>query len=439
MNLIELMTRLEKGENLHSEFKEWPIHSDDLASSIVAFANTDGGQIFLGVDDDGKIAGIRESELDRVAQSIDNVAFNNCDPPVTIVLETVVGVGLTNVTIRKSVLCALCSQHPEFKLSIDEHNAQTDERKANDIADEQKRIVLVVHVPKGDQRPYRTNRGVYYVRSTSGRRQVSREELLRLFQATESLYYDETPIVRSDAADLDNQAIEGLLKDIQEQGFDVAGISQNRLLRNWNLLREINGEVHPTVAGILFLAQTPQQFLPYTYISALYIPGTDISVEPYDQKRIEGRLVNMLQDTMRFLNIHLRRPHQIRGLEPEARPEIPVEVLREALVNSLAHRDYTISGPIRVIVYDDRLEVRTPGQLPNTVTVEALKLGVHVLRNPAIYNIFLKLGLVTDAGSGIPRMIRILRETKGYEPDFRVEANEFVVLIPRNEGDNFVQ
>lgn len=387
MNFIELMTRLEKGENLHSEFKEWPIHPDDLASSIIAFANTDGGQIFLGVDDDGQIVGIRESELDRVAQSVDNVAFNNCDPPVTIVLET--------------------------------------------IADEQKRIVLVVHVPKGDQRPYRTNRGVYYVRTTSGRRQASREELLRLFQATESLYYDETPILRTSMADLDNQAIKRLLKDIQEQGFDVAGISQNRLLRNWNLLREINGEYRPTVAGILFLAHNPQQFLPYTYISALRIPGTDISLEPQDQKRIEGRLVEMLQDTMRFLNIHLRRPHQIQGLEPEVRPEIPVEVLREALVNSLAHRDYTISGPIRVIVYDDRLELRTPGQLPNTVTVEALKLGVHVLRNPTIYNIFLKVGFVTDAGSGIPRMIRILREIKGYEPDFRVEANEFVVLIPR--------
>jgi ATP-dependent DNA helicase RecG len=84
-----------------------------------------------------------------------------------------------------------------------------------------------------------------------------------------------------------------------------------------------------------------------------------------------------------------------------------------------------------VLIYDDRVEVRTPGQLPNTVTVDALRVGVHVLRNPTIYNIFLKVGLVTDAGSGIPRMIRILREAKGYEPDFRVEANEFVVSIPR--------
>ena len=152
---------------------------------------------------------------------------------------------------------------------------------------------------------------------------------------------------------------------------------------------------------------------------------------PQDQKRIEGNLIEMFHDAMRFLNIHLMRSHQIKGVEPEVKPELPVEVLREGLVNALSHRDYTISAPIRVIVYDDRVELRTPGQLPNTVTIDSLRLGVHVTRNATIYNIFLKIGLVTDAGSGIPRMIRVLRETRGSEPDFRLEGNEFVVAIPR--------
>ena len=391
MNLMELTTRLKKGENLHTEFKEWPIHSDDLAPSIVAFANTDGGQVILGIDDGGQIVGIDEKELDRVAQFVDNVAFNNCEPPVTVVQET--------------------------------------------LRDEQRQYVRVVHVPKGDQRPYRTNRGVYYVRTSSGCRQASREELLRLFQSAESLYYDETPMMRSSVADLHDQAVEGLLEDIEGQGFDVAGIPKDRLLRNWRLIRETNGEARPTLAGILFLARYPEQFLPYAYISALRIPGKDISVEPQDQKRIEGRLVEVLHDTMRFLDIHLMRPHRIRRLEPEAKPELPAEALREALVNALAHRDYTISAPVRVIVYEDRIEIRTPGQLPNTVTIESLKLGVHVLRNPTLYNMFLKIGLVTDAGSGIPRMIRVVRQATGREPDFRSEGNEFVVVLPRaSEG-----
>ena len=155
-------------------------------------------------------------------------------------------------------------------------------------------------------------------------------------------------------------------------------------------------------------------------------------------------MVDMLHDVMRFLDIHLMRPHKIVGLLPEARPELPVVTLRESLVNALAHRDYTISAPVRVIVFDDRVEIRTPGKLPNTVTIESMRWGVHVLRNPTIYNVFLKLGLrrtwtphlidsiVTDVGSGIPRMIRVFREATGQEPILRMEGNEFVTAFPRS-------
>jgi len=386
MDLTDLNTRLSKGENLHTEFKAWPVQPEDLATAIVAFANTDGGQLMLGVNDDGQVAGIDEGDLDRVAQLVDNIAYQNCEPPVTVVQETVAS---------------------------------------------ERGHVRVVHVPKGDQRPYRTNRGIYYVRTSSGRRQASREELLRLFQSTESLYYDETCPARSRKVDLDDDALALLLEAVRNQGMDVTDILTDRLLRNWNLIRDIDGESRPTFTGILFLARNPQQLLAHAYVSALRIPGKDISAEPQDQKRIAGRMVDMLHDTMRFLDIHLLRPHHIRNLEPEVRTEFPSEVLREALVNAMAHRDYTISSPVRVIVYDDRVEIRTPGRLPNTVTVESLKQGIHVLRNPTIYNILLKIGLVTDAGSGIPRMIRILRQETGREPDFRVEGNEFVVVLYR--------
>ncbi|MEA1905881.1 MAG: ATP-binding protein [Euryarchaeota archaeon] len=391
MNLNELAVRLIKGEDLHTEFKERLIHADDLAASIIAFANTDGGQMIFGVDDSGQTTGLGD-ETDHVLQFIDNIAFNNCEPPVTIVQET--------------------------------------------VRDPQGRIVVIANILKGDHRPYRTNQGVYYVRTASGRRQASREELLRMFQSTESFYYDETSVFQSSTEDLDDKAIERLLKDITEQGFDIAGISGERLIVNWHLVRETktDGRVHPTptLTGIIFLASHPQQFLPYAYVSALRIPGTDISAEPYDQKHIEGRMVDILHDVMRFLDIHLMRPHKIVGLLPEARPELPVVTLRESLVNALAHRDYTISAPVRVIVFDDRVEIRTPGKLPNTVTIESMRWGVHVLRNPTIYNVFLKLGFVTDAGSGIPRMIRIFRDATGKEPILRMEGNEFVTAFPRS-------
>jgi len=386
MNLAELLDRIAKGENLHTEFKERLPQPDDLATEMVAFANTDGGEILIGVSDKGRVVGVEE--LDRVMQTVDNIAYHNCEPPVTVVQETV---------------------------------------------KEEARIALVVHVPKGAQRPYRTNRGIYYIRTTSGKRQASREELLRLFQATESLYYDETPMMWTSMMDIEAQALNDVLQIAGEQGFDVGSIDQERLLRNWRLLREIDGQTRLTLAGALFLARHPQHFLPYAYVSALRISGTEISNEPLDQKRIEGRLLSILEDTRRFLYIYLRRPHRIQGLEPEVHPELPEEVLREALVNALSHRDYTISAPIRVIVFDDRVEVRTPGQLPNTVTLESLAYGIHVLRNPILYSMFLRIGLVTDAGSGIPRMIRLIRQATKKEPVFRLEGNEFVVSLPRED------
>lgn len=386
MDLIELRQRIAQGEDLHTEFKQWPISSDDLAASLVAFANTDGGQLILGVDREGKVVGVPDP--DRAMQKVDSIAYQNCEPPLTVVQET--------------------------------------------VSDEEGNIVVVVNVPKGDQRPYRTNRGRYYIRTTSGRRDASRGELLRLFQATESLYYDETVIFAAIQDDIDRSLIEKFLRN-RAQTLEALGISYEQLLVNLKLARRIDRTLHPTLAGILFFGHAPQNFIPYAYISALRIPGTDISEAPQDQKRVEGPMLSMLEEALRFLRIHLSQPHRIRELEPEARPELPSEALREVLVNALAHRDYTVQGPIRAIVYDDRVEVRTPGGLPNAVSLEALPLGIHILRNPTIYNLFLQAGLVTDAGSGIPRTIALVRRATGRAPELRLEGNEFVVVLWRPE------
>ena len=384
MRVDELAARIGKGENLHSEFKRELPHPEDLAAALVAFANTDGGDLFLGVDDAGGTPGV--ADVDRIGQRVDNVAYNNCSPPVTVLQETV-------ATERGTV--------------------------------------LVVRVPKGEGRPYRTNRGVYYTRTASGRRHASREELLRLFQADARAFYDETPMRRSTSADLDGDAADEMLEAIGERsrGLAIAGLPQRRLLANWGLLTESDGR--PTVAGILLLGAAPQRLLPHAYVSALRIPGTEIATPPMDQKRIEGRAFDLLVDAERFLEFHLLRRHRIRGMEPEVMPELPLSALREALVNAVAHRDYTVTGPIRVLVFEDRVEVRSPGGLPNSVRLAQLPAGVHVLRNPTLYNLLLKRGLVTDAGSGIPRMIQLVRDQTGREPTLRLAGDEFVVTLPR--------
>jgi ATP-dependent DNA helicase RecG len=124
MDLVELRARIDRWENLHTEFKAGPIRPDDLAASLVAFANTDGGDLIFGVSEQREVVGVEDA--DRVARDVDNVAANNCEPPITVLQET--------------------------------------------VRSEDGRTALVVRIAKGDMRPYRTSRGVFYVRTSSGRR-----------------------------------------------------------------------------------------------------------------------------------------------------------------------------------------------------------------------------------------------------------------------------
>jgi ATP-dependent DNA helicase RecG len=382
MDLSELHERIGAWENLHTEFKMWPVHPDDLAATLVALANTDGGDLILGVGEKREITGIEDP--DRVGRDVDNVAGNNCEPPITVLQET--------------------------------------------VRSEDGRTALIVRVPKGDMRPYRTNRGVYFVRTSSGRRQASREELLRLFQATESLYYDETPLVRLSLQDLDLAAFESYLKETGQSY--LRDDDPQRLLANWYL--KANG--HPTIAGILLFGRSPQQHLPYAQINAARFAGTDSSFDPSDRKDLGGQLLNVIEQAERFLYLHLPIPHEIRGFEPEPRPELPKEALREAIVNAVAHRDYTIRGPIRLFIFDDRIEIHTPGRPPNRVDAEAMRSGAHVVRNPWIYARLSDAGLVTRAGTGIRRIARLVREATGREIGLEVRDFEVLLTLPRKLG-----
>ena len=385
MDEIELKHRLVRGKDLHTEFKLWPLHVNSLAETLVAFANTDGGQLLLGIDDTGNAIGV--DDPDRTMCAVDNVAYNNCEPPLTILQETV----------------------PQTSGAV----------------------VVVVNIPKGDQRPYRTHTGRYTIRTTSGRRPASRQELLRLFQASEHMYFDETLLSQTTRADLDSRAVERFFAQAQGYTLEQLGLPLERVLSNWKLAQPHRDDLHLTLAGTLFFCDQPQYFVPYAYITAVRFPGISLDHDPSDRKRIEGSVPRMLDDAMRFLNIHLPVRHDIHGMDPEIHLELPPDALREALVNACAHRDYTMQSPIRLFIFDDRVEIRSPGGLPNTMTLEALPLGVHVLRNPTIYNMLLRMGLVTDAGSGFPRMIARVRDWTGRELTWRLEGNEFVVSLSR--------
>jgi len=380
MNEFELKERIFKREDLHTEFKESFTDNKDIAKSIVCFANTDGGQIVVGVNDNGEIVGVEN--IDEHIRRIDDVAYNRCEPPVTIIQET---------------------------LSIEN------------------KTILIINVPKGDQRPYRTAMGFYYIRSASRCRQASREELLRLFQATASIYYDEIEISRASIKDIDME----YAKKFLERYFNLKVVDKNLILSLINI-KALSKTEKPTLAGILFFGEDPQYYIPNGRITAAYIEGDNISISPSDKKDFEGKVPEILEDSMRFLKIYVKEKHIIKGLEPEKYPEIEDFVLREALVNAVAHRDYTISAPVRLLIFTDRIEFHTPGKLPNTVTIENIKIGgSHVLRNPTIYNLLGKMQLVTDVGSGIRRIIESVNRTIGKEVKLEVIDSEFILTIPR--------
>ncbi len=199
------------------------------------------------------------------------------------------------------------------------------------------------------------------------------------------------------------------------------------LLRNWRMLANGN----PTIAGLLFFGRRPQEHLPHAQISAARFPATDSADDPVDRKDITGRLTDVIEDAARFLRLHLRLPHRIEGFEPEPQPELPEEALREAVVNAVAHRDYTIQGPVRLFIFEDRIELHTPGRPPNSVDVAAMRAGAHVLRNPAIYARLSDAGLVTRAGTGVRRIIKRVREATGREVEIEIRHAETVLTIPR--------
>jgi ATP-dependent DNA helicase RecG len=119
------------------------------------------------------------------------------------------------------------------------------------------------------------------------------------------------------------------------------------------------------------------------------------------------------------------------GFEKEKREEIPMAALREAVVNALVHRDYTITGPTRVFVLSDRVEVRSPGRPPNSVDAEAMRAGVHVTRNPHIYSMVVVAELATRAGTGIRRIARLLKEANGTDLGIAISDAEVALTLPR--------
>jgi len=359
METTELIDLLSRGEDSRQQFKTDMNNADALAAEIVAFSNTAGGRIFIGVNDDGSVRGLSGADVARLNMLIANVASQVVRPAVNPLTENV------------------------------PHPAGT---------------VLVLSIAEGVNKPYMDKNGAIWVKNGSDkRRATSREELQRLFQQAGLVHADETPVAGLSAGDVDMPYFETFFE--QQFGEPLAQHNQPlpQLLTNMNLMNQ--GQLN--VAGGLLFAKSPQYALPAFIVKAVAFVGTQIEDERYiDSRDIAGKLADVFQQTLGFIVANTRAAQGEQGFNSQGQPEIPRIVWEELVANALIHRDYFVSAPIRVLVFADRVEIISPGHLPNNLTIENIKAGNSNMRNPILASFAAKLLPYRGLGSGLLRSLR---------------------------------
>jgi len=355
-----LQALLATGEDSRRQFKRNITNTDALAAEMAAFANAEGGTLFLGVADDSSIPGLSRTEVSRINQLISNAA----------------------------------SQHVKSPLTVRTENIQVDED----------RIVIVLTVPKGQDKPYFDRNGVIWLKNGADKRRVnSREELRRLFQSVDIFHADELP-TKAGIDKLDRLRFRDFLRNTYNQPYPDSPEKLITILRNMNLATD-DGMLN--LAGVLLFAEKPDWIKPQFIVKAIRYPGNAIHVSEYlDTEDFSGTFPEIFEGAMAFIMRNLRKIQAGKGVNTPGVPEIPPLVFEELLVNALVHRDYLISAPIRLFIFDNRIEIISPGHLPNNLTVEKIRAGNSNIRNPILASYVAK-GLLPyrGLGSGIKRAL----------------------------------
>lgn len=259
-------------------------------------------------------------------------------------------------------------------------------------------------VPKGIDKPYFDKNGVIWLKAGADKRRVnSKEELRRLFQMTDQFHADELP-TRAGMDKLDKLRFRDFLRDVHRQEYPEDPSELTRLLQNMNLAAE-DGRLN--LAGVLLFAEQPEFIVPRFVLRGIRYPGNEIHATEYlDTEDFSGPLQRVFRDSLAFVMRNLHKVLAGRGVNAPGLPEVPETVFEELLVNALVHRDYLISAPIRLFIFDDRIEIISPGHLPDNLTVEKIRTGNSNIRNPILVSYVAK-GLLPyhGLGSGIKRAL----------------------------------
>ena len=407
MNRTILLEMIRNGENSSVEFKRDDVHRDSIAKEFSALLNLEGGYILLGVEDNGFVSGLTRSREDA-ERWVMNIAHQNIQPSF------------------------IPSWSP---IPLDDG-----------------KVVGVIELPAASPgKPHKARQGsawVTFMRVGSTSREASREEEGRLYQAAHLMRYDIRPVLDTAYESLDQERLENYFRIVLDREAPARNDHQSwcRTLTNIDILAEAAEATVTTAAGLLLFGEYPNRRLPQAGITATAFPREEKDYDTIDEELIRGPLVSLLSAGRRpvdkgvidravdFVDRNLGTVAWLEGGRRLRKKELPLDAVREAIVNAVAHRDYTlISTDVEVSLYQDRLEVISPGRLPNGVTVKKMAEGLRAARNELLKEILRDYGYVDHLGMGVRnKIIGSMRTHNGTRPDLIEDENRFTVRLWKN-------
>ena len=387
------------GESKNIEYKvAVPKKSEKYMKTVVAFANGNGGKIVFGIDDKTlEIVGMDEDNIFKTMDAITNAISDSCEPRI----------------------------RPDVTLQT-----------VND------KTVIVVEILPGAMRPYYIkSEGMTegtYMRVSGTTRPVEGYMLKELILEGQNRYFDSEP---SRELQITDEDIQNLCKTMKETAIKntwqnsekakIKDITKNTLL-SWGILTEVQGEIFPTNAYALLTGQLRMQ----PVIQCGLFKGKDRAYFA-DRKEFDGPIQNQVDAAYQYVLEKINMGMQIQGIYRQDVYELPTDSVRELIANAVAHRSYLEPGNIQVAIFDDRLEVTSPGMLLNNVSIKKMMEGYSKPRNPAIANAFAYMKIIEKWGTGIPRIFRECREYGLPDPELIDFDGDFRVNMYRNTAIDY--
>ena len=407
----DILKQINAGEVSGAQFKERILDKYDIACELVAFSNSHGGKLVVGIKDKtGEINALSYSEVQETTNLLSDIASENVVPSILIKIDTV---------------------------EVEDGN------------------LVIATVKEGLNKPYHDNKGIVWVKNGADKRKVfDNAELAEMMTDCGSFAPDEAGVRDATVNDLDATTIKQFLgnrfdrvlenKGLTGDAFNEASLDMicsaiakghdcEKILRN---LRFIRPDGSLTVAAMLLFGKYTQRWLPMMTAKCICFAGNSVGSKVFRDKvndaDMEGNLLHQYDTIMDFFTRNLHNVQVGEEFNSMGKLEIPYTSLVEFTVNSLVHRSLNMKAPVRIFIFDNRVEIHSPGALPNGLTIDDIKAGTSMPRNMFLFNNAIYLLPYTGVGSGI---------TRALDEDINVtfmnndKAQEFVITVWRGEGN----